>query len=99
MVKLLMTIGIVLLILASVVETAADVREMDMPRFLPDPLADLPSNHPATALGVAGVAALVLGLALEMAIISGLLPGGRLIVGGVAVVAFLLSGGYIFADA
>jgi hypothetical protein len=98
MVKVLMTVGIVLLILASLVETAADISGRDLPRFLPAPLADFPSTHPATLLGVAGVAALVVGLVLELAWVSGLLPGGRVVVGLIAVFAFLLSGGYVFAD-
>lgn len=95
MVKILMSLGIVLLIVGSVFEVAADIRDSPGPKFLPAPLADLPSTHPATAFGVAGIAALVGGLVLEMAIISGQLPGGRVVVGFIAVVAFLFSGGYV----
>ncbi|MFD1587931.1 hypothetical protein ACFR9U_13160 [Halorientalis brevis] len=93
MVKVLMTAGIVLLIAASLVEVAADVRGSGMPEFLPAPLSGLPSSHPATALGVAGFGALVIGFLLQ--IISNPLPGGRVIVGSIAVLAFLLSGGYV----
>ena len=96
MVKVLMTAGIVLLIVASLVEVAADVRGSGMPEFLPAPLSGLPSSHPATALGVAGVAAMVIGFVLE--IVSNPLPGGRVIVGSIAVLAFLLSGGYVAGE-
>lgn len=95
MVKILMSVGIVLLIVGAVLEVAADVRGAEGPRFLPAPLADLPSTHPATAFGVAGVAALVLGFLVEMALVSGQLPGGRFVVGLIAVVAFLFAGGYV----
>lgn len=96
MVDILMTGGIVLLILGSIVEVAMDIRDGDGPAFLPSPLAELPSSQPATALGVAGVALLVIGVLLR--VISHPLPGGHLVIGLIAIVAFLLSGGYIFAD-
>lgn len=98
MVKILMSLGIVLLILGSIVEVAIDIGDMNAPRFLPAPLSGLPSSHPATALGVAGIGALVVGLVVEMGALGNPLPGGRLIVGIVAVVAFMFAGGYVFGE-
>jgi len=93
MVEVLMTAGIVLLIVASIVEVAADVRDSGMPQFLPAPLSGFPSSHPATAVAVAGLAAFLIGFVLE--IVSRPLPGGHLIVGSIAALAFLLSGGFV----
>lgn len=95
MVKILMSLGIVLLILGSITEVAIDVGDMNAPEFLPAPLSELPSSHPATALAVGGIAALVVGLVVEMGAMGNPLPGGRIIVAVVAVVAFLFAGGYV----
>lgn len=95
MVKLLMSAGIALLILASVVEVVVDLRDVDSPHFLPDVLAAQPPSEPATALGAAGMGALVIGLLAEMLVLSNPLPGGRVLVGLIACLGFLLVGGYL----
>jgi len=89
--RVILDVSILSLIVASIVEVYADVRQSAMPEFLPAPLSSLPPSHPATALATAGVAGLSLGILLTL----DPLPGGRLFVGTIAVIAFLFSGGFI----
>lgn len=91
-----MTVGIVLLIVGSLVEVGLDVSGRASPTFLPEPLSGLPPTDAATALGVGGMALLVMGLVLTM--LSNPLPGGRLIVGVIAVIAFLFAGGFVVGE-
>ena len=90
-VRVVMDLSILLLIVASIVEVYADVRGSEMPEFLPAPLSGLPSCHPATALATAGVVGLAIGVLMAL----NQLPGGRMFVGVIAVIAFLFSGGFI----
>ncbi|WP_157525965.1 hypothetical protein [Halorientalis sp. IM1011] len=92
--RVLLDVAIVALILASLVEVIVDVRGMDTPEFLPSVLAGLSPSEPATALGVGGIALLVLGIVVEMALV-GPLPGGRFLVGTIAILGFLLTGGFL----
>lgn len=94
--RVLLDAAIVSLILASIVEVIIDVRGIQTPKFLPAALAGLSPSEPATALGVGGIVLLVLGLVIEM--ISGPLPGGRFLIGTIAILAFLLTGGFIIGD-
>lgn len=95
--RVLLDAAIVALILASIVEVIIDVRGIDTPEFLPSTLAGLSPSEPATALGVGGIAVLVLGIVVEMALV-GPLPGGRFLVGTIAVLAFLLTGGFLIGE-
>ncbi|RXK47296.1 hypothetical protein [Halorientalis pallida] len=95
--RVLLDLAIVSLILASIVEVIVDVRGMDTPEFLPSTLAGLSPSEPATALGVGGIALLVLGIVIEMGLF-GPLPGGRFLVGTIAVLAFLLTGGFLIGE-
>jgi hypothetical protein len=95
--RVLLDAAIVSLILASIVEVIVDVRDMDTPTFLPAPLARLSPSEPATAFGVGGIAMLVLGIVIEMGLF-GPLPGGRFLVGTIAVLAFLLTGGFLIGE-
>jgi hypothetical protein len=90
-IRLLLDGSIALVIVASIVEVYADVSSGPVPEFLPAPLSGLPPCDPATALATAGGGGLVLGVALTL----NPLPGGRLLVGVIAVIAFLFSGGFI----
>lgn len=94
--RVLLDASIVTLILASIVEVIVDVRGMDTPQFLPAVLSGLSPSEPATALGVGGIAMLVLGMIVEM--ISAPLPGGRFLIGLIAIIAFLLTGGFLFGE-
>ena len=94
MVKALVTVGAVLLILASILELVADVGGMDLPEFLPAALSDLPPSDPVTALGLGGVLLVALGTLLNL----DPLPGGRLLVAVVSLLAFLLAGGFLFGS-
>lgn len=94
MVKALVSAGAVLLILASILELIVDVRGMDLPEFLPDALADLPPSDPVTALGLGGVLLVLLGTLLNL----DPLPGGRLLVAVISLLAFLLAGGFVFGS-
>jgi len=91
----LMNISLVLLILGSIVEVAVDIGDMDTPEFLPAPLSGLPPSHPATALATVGIVVLLAGIGLEMS--AHPLPGGRVVVGVIAVIAFLFAGGFVFS--
>jgi hypothetical protein len=91
--RVVIDLSLVFLVVASIVEVAADVRDRPMPQFLSGGLANLPSSHPATVLGLLGVLGVVLGVAYEF-LFHGL-PGGRFVVGLVAIVAFLFAGGYL----
>lgn len=90
-VRLILDAAIVMLIVASIVEVYADVSSSPLPEFLPAPLSGLPPCDPATALATGGVGGLLLGVLLTL----DPLPGGRLFVGVIALVAFLFSGGFI----
>lgn len=92
--RLLLDGSIVLLVLASIVEVIVDVRGTETSSFLPAPLSGFPSSDPATALATAGFVGLVLGVLLTL----NPLPGGRLIVGFVSLLAFLFAGGYVISD-
>ncbi|MFB6084805.1 MAG: hypothetical protein ABEJ94_11240 [Halorientalis sp.] len=92
--RVLLDAAIVSLILASIVEVIVDVREIDTPEFLPSVLAELSPSEPATALGVGGIVVLVLGIAVEMVLV-GPLPGGRFLVGAIAILGFLFTGGFL----
>jgi hypothetical protein len=94
MARVVLDLSILSLIVASIVEVYADVREKAMPEFLPSPLSNLPPCHPATALATAGVVGLALGIVMTL----NPLPGGRLFVGVIAVIAFLFSGGFIVGE-
>ena len=91
--RVLIDLSLVSLVLASIVEVAADVRDEPMPRFLSGTLASLPSTHPGTVLGLAGIVGVLLGVVYEFLLYG--LPGGRFVVGAVAIVAFLFAGGYV----
>jgi hypothetical protein len=91
--RVLIDLSLVSLVIASITEVAADVREKPMPRFLSGRLAALPPSHPATALGLVGIVGVVLGVLYEFLFHS--LPGGRLVVGLVAITAFLFAGGFV----
>lgn len=95
--RVLLDAAIVSLILASIVEVVVDVRGMNPPTFLPSSLAKLSPSEPATAFGVGGIAMLVLGIVIEMGLF-GPLPGGRFLVGTIAVLAFLLTGGFLIDE-
>ncbi|WP_299269762.1 hypothetical protein [Halorientalis sp.] len=95
--RVLLDAAIVALILASVVEVIVDVRGMDTPTFLPGRLAELSPSEPATALGVGGTAMLIFGIIIEMGLF-GPLPGGRFLVGTIAVLGFLLTGGFLITE-
>lgn len=89
--RMILDLSILVLIVASIVEVYADVRDSRMPEFLPAPLSGLPPCDPATALATGGVLGLVVGSLLTL----NPLPGGRLFVGTIAVIAFLFAGGFI----
>jgi len=94
--QIMIDVSLVLLILGAILEAVVDIREMNPPQFLPPMLGNLPSSDPATALGIPGIGLFVLGLGLET--LTWALPGGRFVVGLVAIVAFLMGGGYVFGD-
>jgi len=94
--RILIDLSLVLLVVASVVEVAADVRDGPMPRFLSGWLASLPPSDPATVLGLLGILGVLLGVVYEFLFFS--LPGGRLVIGLVAIVAFLFAGGFVIGD-
>jgi hypothetical protein len=91
--RVLIDAALLALVLASIVEVAADVRDGPMPRFLSGTLAGFPTSDPATVLGLFGLGGFMLGILYEFLFHS--LPGGRLVVGLVAVTAFLFAGGFI----
>ena len=91
--RVLIDAALLALVLASIVEVAADVRDGPMPRFLSGSLASLPTSDPATVLGLVGLVGFLLGMVYEFLFFS--LPGGRLIIGLVAIIAFLFAGGFI----
>jgi hypothetical protein len=91
--RVILDLSLVSLVVASITEVAADVRGKPMPQFLSGTLGDLPSSHPATVLGLLGVLGVVLGVLYEFLLYG--LPGGRFIVGIIAIVAFLFAGGYL----
>jgi hypothetical protein len=84
------------LVVASIIEVAADVREKPMPTFLSGALGALPSSDPATVLGLFGILGYLLGVVYEVLFFG--LPGGRFVVGLVGVVAFLFAGGYLLGE-
>lgn len=88
-VRVLLDVSIAMLIFGSLVEVVADVRQSGLPEFLPTPLSNLPPSDPATILALGGVAGLVVGVLL-----TGPLPGGRVFVGFIAIIAFLFSSGF-----
>lgn len=88
--RLILDLAILLLIVASVLEVYVDVSGRQMPEFLPVPLANLPPSQPATALATLGVLGLALG-----SLVASPLPGGRVFVGVIAVIAFLFAGGFL----
>jgi hypothetical protein len=94
--RVIIDAALLALVVASIVEVAADVRDRPMPRFLSGALAGLPSSDPATVLGLFGVLGVVLGVAYEFLFFG--LPGGRFVVGLVGVVAFLFAGGYLIGE-
>jgi acid phosphatase family membrane protein YuiD len=93
--RVIIDLSLVFLVVASVIEVAADVRDTPMPQFLSGTLGSLPSSHPATVLGLLGVLGVVLGVVYEVLFFG--LPGGRFVVGAVAIVAFLFAGGYLIS--
>lgn len=97
MLELAMKLGIALLIVGSLVEVVLDVGDRASPTFLPAPLSGLPPTDVATALGGGGFAILLLGVAGRMA--TGPLPGGHLLIGLIATVAFLFAGGFVVGEA
>jgi len=92
-VRIMLDLSIVMVIFGSLVEVASDVRSSPMPEFLPWPLSALPPCHPATALALGGTVGMLLGV-----ILAGPLPGGRVFVGVIALIAFLFAGGFIVGD-
>jgi hypothetical protein len=94
--QILMDASIVILILGSVIEAVVDIRDADPPEFLPAPLSSFRASHPATLVGVPGLLLLVVGILLESLTFA--LPGGRFVVGLIAVIAFLTSAGYLIGD-
>jgi hypothetical protein len=88
-VRVLLDASIAALIVGSLVEVAADVRQSGLPEFLPTPLSNLPPCDPATVLALGGLVGLAVGVLL-----TGPLPGGRVFVGFIAIVAFLFSSGF-----
>lgn len=95
--RVLLDTGIVSLILASIVQVYADVSGKPMPAFLPPALARLRTAEPATALALAGLSLFVLGFLVEM-VLTGLAPGGRIVVGLIAVISFLFAGGFVLSE-
>ena len=93
--RVVLDLSLVSLVVASIIEVAADVRGKPMPRFLSGTLGNLPSSHPATVLGLLGILGVLLGVAYEFLLYG--LPGGRFIVGIIAIVAFLFAGGYLIS--
>jgi len=91
--RILIDVALLALVVASVVEVAADVRDGPMPRFFSGALAGFPTSDPATVLGLFGIGGFLLGVVYEFLFFS--LPGGRLVIGLVAIVAFLFAGGFI----
>lgn len=92
--RVILDLSIVLLILGSIVELVVDLRGMETSEFLPEPLSEYPPSHPAMALATAGVVGLLLGTLLEL----NPLPGGRIVVGTIGIVAFLFAGGFVLED-
>lgn len=95
--RILLDGAIVALILSSLTEVYVDVSGREVPAFLPSRLAALPPSEPATALSLAGVGLLALGVVLELAV-AGEVPSGRLLVGFIALVSFLFAGGFVVSD-
>jgi hypothetical protein len=91
--RVVLDLSLLALVVASIVEVAADVRDKPMPRFLSGALGALPPSDPATVLGLLGIGGFLLGVAYEFLLYG--LPGGRFIVGIIAIVAFLFAGGYL----
>jgi len=91
--RIMLDLSIVLLIAASVTEVVVDVRGGPDVPALPPRLRELPSSDPGTALAAAGVCLLALGTLIELVV--NVLPGGRLIVAFVGLVAFLFTGGFV----
>jgi hypothetical protein len=92
--RLVLDLSIILLILASIVEVVVDYRGLNIDVSLPDRLATMPSSEPATALAAGGVVLLVLGVLLTLSP----LPGGRLVTGIIALIAFLFMGGFVISE-
>ena len=97
--RIFLDAAIVVLILASIVEVVVDVRGIQTPQFLPRALAEQPPSEPATALGALGVGLLAFGTIVEMGLFTGALPGGRVLIGSIAVLAFLFAGGFVVDEA
>lgn len=91
--RVIIDAALLALVLASIIEVVADVRDKPMPQFLSGALGGLPSSDPATVLGLFGILGYLLGVAYEYLFFG--LPGGRFVVGIVAIVAFLFAGGYL----
>jgi hypothetical protein len=94
-VRILLDLALLAIVLGTIAEAVFDVRDSEPPRFLSGTLADLPSYDPATALAIPGIVVWALLTFYEIGFHA--VPGGRLILGVLAIVAFLLTGGYIFS--
>lgn len=95
--RYLLDASILLFIVASLVQVYFDIADREAPSFLPAVLANQRPSEPATVLAVGSVVLFALGFVIEMAL-TGLLPGGRILVWLLAGLSFLFAGGFVVSE-